>query len=142
MERNARASCAMNDQRIDISDQVEIMDRKTSPPSSHQRCSFFDLNEAAIDDDHSESSNENGHKISGDTRQDGVDEDEGSAEASSNNNNTNSEGKEVSGSIVRQYVRSKMPRLRWTPDLHLAFVHAVERLGGQESMNLSCWLIN
>jgi SHAQKYF class myb-like DNA-binding protein len=26
-----------------------------------------------------------------------------------------------------------MPRLRWTPDLHLCFVHAVERLGGQDS---------
>ncbi|KAJ6979269.1 hypothetical protein NC653_027427 [Populus alba x Populus x berolinensis] len=25
-----------------------------------------------------------------------------------------------------------MPRLRWTPDLHLSFVHAVERLGGRE----------
>ncbi|XP_024026539.1 uncharacterized protein LOC21393650 [Morus notabilis] len=37
-----------------------------------------------------------------------------------------------STSSVRPYVRSKMPRLRWTPDLHLAFVHAVERLGGQE----------
>ncbi|GAB2216404.1 hypothetical protein Droror1_Dr00024177 [Drosera rotundifolia] len=37
----------------------------------------------------------------------------------------------ASGS-VRQYNRSKMPRLRWTPDLHLCFVHAVERLGGQE----------
>lgn len=35
-------------------------------------------------------------------------------------------------SPVRPYVRSKMPRLRWTPDLHLRFVHAVERLGGQE----------
>lgn len=34
---------------------------------------------------------------------------------------------------VRPYVRSKMPRLRWTPDLHLRFVHAVEKLGGQES---------
>ncbi|KAK6118256.1 hypothetical protein DH2020_048042 [Rehmannia glutinosa] len=33
---------------------------------------------------------------------------------------------------VRPYVRSKMPRLRWTPDLHLRFVNAVERLGGQE----------
>ncbi|XP_058095093.1 protein PHOSPHATE STARVATION RESPONSE 3-like isoform X2 [Magnolia sinica] len=33
---------------------------------------------------------------------------------------------------VRQYVRSKMPRLRWTPDLHHCFVHAVERLGGQD----------
>ncbi|KAL2628724.1 hypothetical protein R1flu_013410 [Riccia fluitans] len=37
-----------------------------------------------------------------------------------------------SGGQVRQYVRSKMPRLRWTPDLHLCFVHAVERLGGQD----------
>ncbi|PKA51655.1 Putative Myb family transcription factor [Apostasia shenzhenica] len=36
------------------------------------------------------------------------------------------------GPSVRQYVRSKMPRLRWTPELHLSFVHAVERLGGQE----------
>ena len=36
-------------------------------------------------------------------------------------------------SLVRPYVRSKMPRLRWTPDLHLRFIHAVERLGGQES---------
>ncbi|XP_057808180.1 transcription repressor KAN1-like [Salvia miltiorrhiza] len=33
---------------------------------------------------------------------------------------------------VRPYVRSKMPRLRWTPELHLRFVHAVERLGGQD----------
>lgn len=33
---------------------------------------------------------------------------------------------------VRQYIRSKMPRLRWTPDLHLSFIHAIERLGGQE----------
>lgn len=34
---------------------------------------------------------------------------------------------------VRPYVRSKMPRLRWTPDLHLRFIHVVERLGGQNS---------
>ncbi|KAK8508245.1 hypothetical protein V6N13_055688 [Hibiscus sabdariffa] len=33
---------------------------------------------------------------------------------------------------VRPYNRSKTPRLRWTPDLHLRFLHAVERLGGQE----------
>ncbi|GFP94606.1 putative myb family transcription factor at1g14600 [Phtheirospermum japonicum] len=33
---------------------------------------------------------------------------------------------------VRQYVRSKMPRLRWTPDLHLSLIHAIEKLGGQE----------
>ncbi|CAL4932036.1 unnamed protein product [Urochloa decumbens] len=32
---------------------------------------------------------------------------------------------------VRQYNRSKVPRLRWTPDLHRRFVHAIHRLGGQ-----------
>ncbi|XP_009607761.1 putative Myb family transcription factor At1g14600 [Nicotiana tomentosiformis] len=39
---------------------------------------------------------------------------------------------ENKSSRVRQYVRSKLPRLRWTPDLHLSFVRAIERLGGQE----------
>ncbi|GAB4857361.1 hypothetical protein Ancab_015270 [Ancistrocladus abbreviatus] len=33
---------------------------------------------------------------------------------------------------VRPYVRSKMPRLRWTPDLHLRFMQAIERLGGED----------
>ncbi|OAY84401.1 putative Myb family transcription factor [Ananas comosus] len=52
-----------------------------------------------------------------------------------NNSEKNGDGEAEGGGerpSVRQYVRSKMPRLRWTPDLHLAFVHAVERLGGQE----------
>ncbi|PON45741.1 Octamer-binding transcription factor [Trema orientale] len=40
--------------------------------------------------------------------------------------------KGASSGSVRQYVRSKTPRLRWTPDLHLCFVRAVERLGGQD----------
>lgn len=59
-------------------------------------------------------------------------------ENSSSNNGSMEEEKEEeedqrrSGG-VRKYSRSKMPRLRWTPDLHLAFVNAVERLGGQES---------
>jgi hypothetical protein len=35
--------------------------------------------------------------------------------------------------VVRPYIRSKMPRLRWTPELHHCFVHAVERLGGEDS---------
>lgn len=44
-----------------------------------------------------------------------------------------SEKKGASGSSsVRQYNRSKNPRLRWTPDLHRCFIHAVEKLGGQE----------
>ncbi|KAL9680346.1 hypothetical protein QQ045_018224 [Rhodiola kirilowii] len=36
------------------------------------------------------------------------------------------------GGGVRQYVRSKVPRLRWTPELHSCFVQAIDRLGGQE----------
>lgn len=38
--------------------------------------------------------------------------------------------------VVRQYVRSKVPRLRWTPELHHCFVHSIERLGGHKSMIL------
>ncbi|CAA0811550.1 Putative Myb family transcription factor [Striga hermonthica] len=34
------------------------------------------------------------------------------------------------GAGVRQYVRSKVPRLRWTPDLHKCFVDAINTLGG------------
>ncbi|KAF6174600.1 hypothetical protein GIB67_006252 [Kingdonia uniflora] len=33
---------------------------------------------------------------------------------------------------VRQYIRSKVPRLRWTAELHHCFLRAIERLGGQE----------
>ncbi|XP_071709460.1 uncharacterized protein [Rutidosis leptorrhynchoides] len=31
---------------------------------------------------------------------------------------------------VRRYIRSKVPRLRWTPDLHKCFVQAIHTLGG------------
>ncbi|KAE8688787.1 putative transcription factor KAN4 [Hibiscus syriacus] len=40
------------------------------------------------------------------------------------------EKKEISSSGVRPYVRSRMPRLRWIPELHFLFVRAVDRLGG------------
>ena len=53
--------------------------------------------------------------------------------ASSSNSTVEETDKKTSSGSVRPYNRSKMPRLRWTPDLHLCFVHAVERLGGQES---------
>ncbi|KAF0893401.1 hypothetical protein E2562_024215 [Oryza meyeriana var. granulata] len=33
---------------------------------------------------------------------------------------------------VRQYIRSKVPRLRWTAELHCSFVQAIEFLGGQD----------
>jgi len=38
----------------------------------------------------------------------------------------------ASPSSVRPYVRSKNPRLRWTTELHLCFLRAVDRLGGQD----------
>lgn len=41
--------------------------------------------------------------------------------------------KSSSSTVVRPYVRSKVPRLRWSADLHRCFVHAVERLGGEDS---------
>ncbi|KAE9589236.1 putative transcription factor MYB-HB-like family [Lupinus albus] len=34
---------------------------------------------------------------------------------------------------VRQYIRSKVPRLRWTHELHRCFVHAIETLGGHHN---------
>ncbi|KAL5216775.1 hypothetical protein ABZP36_008176 [Zizania latifolia] len=34
--------------------------------------------------------------------------------------------------LVRQYVRSQVPRLRWTAELHCSFVQAIEFLGGQD----------
>ncbi|KAL7110914.1 hypothetical protein ACP275_05G055500 [Erythranthe tilingii] len=46
-----------------------------------------------------------------------------------NNNNNSSNNNNNNG--VRQYVRSKVPRLRWTPDLHHCFIHAIHTLGGQ-----------
>lgn len=70
------------------------------------------------------------------------DENEGESKAVNDGSSSNSTVEEMSHdghhhhqkkSSVRPYVRSKMPRLRWTPDLHLRFVHAVERLGGQDS---------
>eukprot|EP01018_Ginkgo_biloba_P031484 Gb_30427 [translate_table: standard] len=36
------------------------------------------------------------------------------------------------GEPVRQYIRSNVPRLRWTAHLHQCFVNAVELLGGRE----------
>ncbi|XP_058739762.1 myb-related protein 2-like [Vicia villosa] len=78
----------------------------------------------------SDSMNEDGCEIS-----EGNEDDK---ESSKHNNggisSSNSTIEEISEkkSSVRPYVRSKFPRLRWTPDLHFRFLHAVQRLGGQE----------
>ncbi|KAI3783494.1 hypothetical protein L1987_42578 [Smallanthus sonchifolius] len=55
----------------------------------------------------------------------------GSTSSDSTVEESDKKTKPASG-YVRPYVRSKNPRLRWTPELHLQFIHAVEKLGGQE----------
>ncbi|XP_043687578.1 protein PHOSPHATE STARVATION RESPONSE 1-like, partial [Telopea speciosissima] len=101
--------------------------RNTSPASSEKWSSPFDLNEEAISEEEEDSS---AVDIAATDREE---EDEAEAATSGNSlkNNNTGEGSEGT-TTARQYVRSKMPRLRWTPDLHLAFVQAVEKLGGQE----------
>jgi hypothetical protein len=37
--------------------------------------------------------------------------------------------------------RDTKQRLRWTPDLHERFVHAVARLGGPDSKSLTCYSV-
>ncbi|XAR58891.1 hypothetical protein NMG60_11014462 [Bertholletia excelsa] len=67
--------------------------------------------------------------------EDGCDDDKTKSRASAGSSNSvdDKEGeKKVSFCGVRKYVRSKVPRLKWTPDLHLCFLQALERLGGQE----------
>lgn len=110
-----------DDQNSDASYEIQA---KNDCLLSSQKCLFFDLNEEAStgDDYQHVSSNEGTQAVRS----------RASPEGTLNCNNTSVEGKERT-IAVRQYVRSKMPRLQWTPDLHLAFVHAVERLGGQQS---------
>lgn len=97
--------------------------------------SVVDLNMIPVDDGEEEgiiidpktSSSSNNHS---------VDDQEDEITTTSNDGNGSSNtaaGSGGTGGGVRQYVRSKVPRLRWTPDLHLCFVQAVQRLGGQES---------
>ncbi|KAL8103602.1 uncharacterized protein LOC141678421 [Apium graveolens] len=106
---------------VDVqSDGCEEQPENTSSESSNNNSSF-DLNEVAnsvVDD-----------KCDNDVPQLGgeyIDRQLGESE-----NHECRNGNEKKGT-VRRYVRSKLPRLRWTPELHRSFVHAIERLGGQE----------
>ncbi|KAI9153040.1 hypothetical protein LWI28_004847 [Acer negundo] len=87
--------------------------------SGQSECSKTSPSNEILDDDESESEGND-------------DESKQKNGGSSSNSTVEENDKKPSSSSVRPYVRSKMPRLRWTPDLHLRFVHAVERLGGQD----------
>lgn len=110
------------EEKSDKSDQEQA---ENASVVSSQRCSSFDLNE--------EASSQEDDNIA-DVAELSVEDDDKRTDGNSANNEGSGDGEGNERTArVRQYVRSKMPRLRWTPDLHLSFVHAVERLGGQES---------
>lgn len=112
----------MSDDKMIIGGENADQQTKNMLSDSSDNISSIDLNEEA-------GSNVIGDPISDISIQDGDQtKDERSADSSKSE-----EGNKEKKTSVRQYVRSKMPRLRWTPDLHLSFVHAIERLGGQES---------
>ncbi|KAM1540204.1 hypothetical protein TB2_004717 [Malus domestica] len=96
-------------QEAEKSNEISEEQVENGSVGSSQKFSSFDLNE--------EASSDNEERGQGNKAAD---------------NDISSEGNEGRRVKVRQYVRSKMPRLRWTPQLHLSFVHAVERLGGQD----------
>lgn len=102
-------------------------DTSMGSSSHNNKCSIsFDLNEeASSDEDKINNKNNNNNEACDDEKNEKDDDEEGTSSSTKNRSSERRNG-------VRQYVRSKMPRLRWTPDLHHSFVHAVERLGGQE----------
>ncbi|CAI9775065.1 unnamed protein product [Fraxinus pennsylvanica] len=105
----AEALEVLGDRKINGNDEVE----ENALSDYSQNISSIDLNEEAesnVDGDAMEVSD-----IS-------VQDDEQTV-----NSNKSEEGN-GNKSRVRRYVRSKMPRLRRTPELHLSFVHAIERL--------------
>ncbi|KAK3183977.1 hypothetical protein Dsin_031263 [Dipteronia sinensis] len=134
MRRPKSSSMENMDETIEISDESnttasddEIQAPTSSLASFDQKCASFDLNEQAINDD------ENNDSTTNLSYKKFVKDQPSSPEGNTSSTTTTSmEGNKERATMVRQYVRSKMPRLRWTPDLHLTFLHAVERLGGQE----------
>ncbi|KAK2665899.1 hypothetical protein Ddye_004473 [Dipteronia dyeriana] len=128
MENKKAETIELSDESNTTASDHEIQAPTSSLASSHDRkCTSFDLNEQAINDDENNDSTTNlSYKK--------FVKDQSSPEGNntSSTTTTSMEGNKERATMVRQYVRSKMPRLRWTPDLHLTFLHAVERLGGQE----------
>ncbi|KAL6888983.1 hypothetical protein ACP4OV_010009 [Aristida adscensionis] len=144
----ARAEQVMREQVKDKEVLVEILEDDEERSMADNKA--LDLNkgldaeseegEVGDDDDEEEDDNEEDGGSTTDVA--------GSRSLSNNSSTNNSESKKSGGASggsksegsgseqrvpsVRQYNRSKLPRLRWTPDLHMAFVQAVERLGGQE----------
>lgn len=84
---------------------------------SSKKWSSFDLNEEATSEDNNQEAT--------------LEENENEKENIEGNSRSREGNNERRGK-VRHYVRSKMPRLRWTPELHHSFLHAVDRLGGLE----------
>ncbi|KAL6206715.1 hypothetical protein ACLB2K_023962 [Fragaria x ananassa] len=99
---------------------------------SSQKCSSFDLNEDVSDNSDNDNSNYTSVTNLADHEPSSVRNDERRALAQENMNNAANIICNSSRAKVRPYVRSKLPRLRWTPQLHLSFLHALELLGGQE----------
>lgn len=103
--------------------------------SKARRCRHsFDLNEDLEEEEEKEEEEEVLVVVEG-----------GSDDGSSNYNTLASvpegTGKAPSPGSPRQYVKSKLPRLRWTAELHESFVMAVEKLGGQDSKHLHLLII-
>lgn len=108
---------------------VDVEEAEDDETESHQSPLWtLDLNEDSAGDKEEEEDT-GGRKGGSFTTDQEVEGDQGNRSRSEGSCNDRG----GSTTTVRQYVRSKMPRLSWTPDLHLAFVDAVKRLGGQES---------
>ncbi|XP_030483655.2 uncharacterized protein LOC115700229 [Cannabis sativa] len=132
---------------IGAGNDIQPMKTSSAPNLSMQKScsSLFDLNEDAnvlLDEDEKTSPKAYEEEEEGEDEDEDEEDDDGD-DLSCNYNKVNvlEENNKVGSSsstststtsTVRPYVRSKLPRLRWTPDLHRAFVHAVERLGGLE----------
>ncbi|KAI3912335.1 hypothetical protein MKW98_023204 [Papaver atlanticum] len=119
---------------------LQVTSATTSPPPPRRGKKrslqpWFDLNEDAMMmstdiNDQEEEKEENNDSM---TQENSLSSSNNNSEANNNNAvETGSGSDRTTTTAVRQYVRSKMPRLRWTSDLHHSFIHCVEILGGQE----------